>query len=169
MARAFIALGSNIEPEANLPRAVGALRALGRIAAVSRVYRNPAIGAAPAPDFLNAAVLLETGLEPVELRAALRELEAEAGRVRGSDRYAPRTLDLDLVLYDDRVIEVEGLRVPDPDLLTRAHLAVTAAELDPDFPHPETAEPLAEIAARLRAGADLRPSPEVEARLREER
>ena len=166
MARAFIALGSNIEPEANLPRAVGALRALGRVAAVSRVYRNAAIGAAPAPEFLNAAVLLETGLEPLELRAALRRLEAEAGRVRGPDRYAPRTLDLDLVLYDDRVIEQAGLRIPDPDLLTRAHLAVTAAELDPGFVHPQTGETLGEIAGRLRSGADLRPCPEVEARLR---
>ena len=158
---AFIALGSNLAPEANLPRAAARLAGVGFVRAVSMVYQNPAIGPAPAPDFLNAAMLIETEMGAVEIRERLRRIETELGRIRTADKCAPRVIDLDLCLLGAVISEAPELRLPDPDLLTRPHLAVTLAELAPEFPHPVTGEPLGAIAARLRLGADLRPRPDV--------
>lgn len=162
---AFLALGSNIDPEDNLPRAVQRLAEIGTVCAVSMVYQNPAIGPAPAPDFLNAAVLVETGLSASEIRLRLRQIETELGRVRTADKYAPRPIDLDLCLLGSQIIESPELTLPDPDLLTRPHLAITLAELAPDFVHPATGEPLTGIAARLRPAAELRACPDVARRL----
>ena len=153
--QAFIALGSNIDPEKNLPLAIARLEILGKLAAVSNVYQNPALGPSPQPDFLNAAALIESELPPLEIRSLLRSIEAELGRKRSKDKYAPRTIDLDLCLLGKMTLDTPELTLPDPDLLSRAHLAVTMAELAPDFPHPITQEPLHEIAARLRCGAKL--------------
>jgi 2-amino-4-hydroxy-6-hydroxymethyldihydropteridine diphosphokinase len=151
---AIVALGSNIEPERHLPAAVAALRALGA-KAVSSVYQSPARGGRPQPDFLNAAVLLETQLEPAALKSALRGLEADLGRVRTDDKYAERTIDLDLLLLGDRSSVLDDLILPDPDLLTMPHLAIPAAEVAPTAIHPESGETLQAIAERLRPEADL--------------
>lgn len=125
------------------------------------MYTSPAFGPPGQPDFLNAAALVETELPPLAVRDRLREIESALGRVRTSDRYAPRPIDLDLILFDDLVIDTPPLRLPDPDLLERAYLAVTAAELDPTLPHPETGEPLGALAGRLAARAALTPRPDV--------
>ncbi len=158
---AFVSLGSNIEPERNLPAALARLREIGRLRAVSAVYQTPAVGPRPAPDFLNAAVFIETELPPEEIRLRLRQIESDLGRVRSGDRYAPRTIDLDLCLLGRRVVDTPTLRLPDPDILTRPYLALTLAELAPDFPYPETGETLGAIAARKRAGAPITARPEV--------
>ena len=163
---AFIALGSNVEPEVNLPRAARRLAEIGALRAVSMVYQNPAIGPSPAPDFLNAAALVETDLAAEEIRERLREIESDLGRVRTSDNYAPRVIDLDLCLLGSQVMETPELRLPDPDVLARAHLAVTLAELAPDFPHPVAGEPLGAIADRLRPAGNLQPRPDVARRMR---
>ena len=163
--RAFISLGSNIDPEKYLPLAVKRLEELGPLIGVSMVYQNPAIGPSPAPIFLNAAALVETDLTAGEIRDRLRRIEADLGRIRTADKYAPRVIDLDLCLLGSQVVETPELKLPDPDVLTRPHLAVTLAELAPDFPHPVTGEPLGAIAERLRPGADFRPRPDVAARL----
>lgn len=152
---AFISLGSNIEPETFLPRTVKQLDALGRVVAVSRVYQSAAIAPDPQPDFLNAAALLRTAAEPLEMRAALRNIEAALGRIRGTDKNAPRTIDLDLCLYADRILRTPELVLPAPEILERAYLAVTLAELAPDFRHPVTGETLRAIADRLRPSARL--------------
>jgi 2-amino-4-hydroxy-6-hydroxymethyldihydropteridine diphosphokinase len=164
--RAFISLGSNIEPERNLPLAAARLLPLGARPAASSVFQNPAIGPSRAPDFLNAVVALDTDLRAPSLRARLRELEAALGRMRTEDRYAPRTIDLDLILLGAEVSAAPGAPLPDPDLLTRAHLAVPMAELAPDMPHPVTGESMEAIAARLRVGAALRLRRDVTAALR---
>ena len=158
---AFIALGSNVEPEANLPRAARLLAEIGALRAVSMAYQNPAIGPSPAPDFLNAAVLVETNLTAEDIRERLREIESDLGRVRTSDKYAPRVIDLDLCLLGSQVVETPELRLPDPDVLARAHLAIPLAELDPDFLYPTTGEPLRTIASRLATTAQLTPRPDI--------
>jgi len=163
--RAFISLGSNIDPEKYLPLAVKRLEELGPLIGVSMVYQNPAIGGLPQPDFLNAAALIETNLTAEDIHARLREIESDLGRVRTSDKYAPRTIDLDLCLLGSQVVETPELRLPDPDVLTRPHLAITLAELASDFPHPVAGEPLAAIAKRLLPGANLRPRPDVARRM----
>ncbi len=158
---AFIALGSNIDPETNLPLASMRLSELGKSIAASTVYQNPAIADKPQPDYLNAAVLIQTTLDPLAIRDKLREIEADLGRVRTEDKFAPRTIDLDLCLLGDRVLDHKLLSLPDPDLLTRAHLATTLAELQPDFPHPITGDSLEEIANKLQKDTQLKPRSDV--------
>lgn len=150
----IVAFGSNIEPELNLPEAVRRLRGKIEVEAASHIFLSPAVGSPGAPDFHNAAALVSTELSPIALKLEiLRPLEAEMGRRRGADKNAPRTLDLDLVLFGTLILEdaVSGLRLPDPDLLTQAYVAVPAAELAPDFRHPVTGERLLAIARRLEA------------------
>ncbi len=152
---AFISLGSNIEPEAHLPRALTRLRQLGRLLACSGVYQNPAIAKEPQPDYLNAAVLIETELSPLKIRERLREIEAQLGRVRTKDKNAPRTIDLDLCLYGDLQMESPELSLPDPDILRRPHLAKTMADLHPSMNYPGTSDTLAQIADALHPGSQL--------------
>jgi len=159
---AFIALGSNIQPEHHLPAAISQLQSVGRMQAVSRAYQSKPVGGKRQPDFLNAAVLMSVTEEPAKVRALLREIETALGRVRTEDKYASRTIDLDLVLLGDRVDPEFPL--PDPDILTRGHLAVPLAELAPDFCHPITGEALGAIAARLRSDG-LQPHMNVSQRL----
>jgi 2-amino-4-hydroxy-6-hydroxymethyldihydropteridine diphosphokinase len=147
--KAFIELGSNIRPEDYLPRAVASLEAVGRILAISNAYQNPAISKEPQPDYINAAVMIETTLLPFELRDSLRSIEEQLERVRTEDKYAPRTIDLDIALYGDMIIDHPLLKVPDEHIFTRPHLALTLAECEPDYIHPQSGDTLREIADRF--------------------
>ncbi len=149
MARAVIAIGSNIRPEEHLPAAVTELSRAVRVLALSGVYETPPVGAPGTPAFLNMALLVETNLPAQRLReAVLRPIEERLGRVRTSDPNAPRTIDLDLVLYED-----EGrVRVLDEGLTRHAHVALPVAEVAPEWPVSEK-ETVREVAARLQAGA----------------
>lgn len=158
---AFVSIGSNIDPEINLPLAVEKLVVLGTLIKVSPVFQNPSIGSTPGPDFLNAAALVETSSSPVEIRTQLRKIEHELGRVRTTVRFAPRTMDLDLCLLGDLVLELPEFTLPDPELLDRPHLAIPMASLDPDFIHPITQERLSDIAKRLMPTAELTPRPDI--------
>jgi 2-amino-4-hydroxy-6-hydroxymethyldihydropteridine diphosphokinase len=149
----FVTLGSNIEPEKNLPEAVRLLAARVRLTRASRVYRSAPVGSTGQPDFLNAALLVETDLPPYNLKFnALRDVETQLGRVRSDDKFAARTIDLDLALYGDLVLDDPqgGLSLPDPDILMRAHIALPLADLAPGFVHPVSGETLGGIAARLK-------------------
>ena len=156
----LIALGSNIEPEENLPRAVELLALDIEIVAASAVYACPPIGAPGTPEFLNAVLSVRTRRGPRGLKfAILRAVESRLGRRRGSDRNAPRTIDLDLVLFGDRVEMASDLVLPDPALLTEAHVAVPAADVAGDVLHPEAHVTISQIASgiesRLSARADV--------------
>lgn len=155
--RAYLLLGSNIDPERHLPAACRLLAAQGTILRCSRVWESPPADGSRQPNYLNAAVLLETAHTAFELRRqVLPALETALGRVRDPvDRYAPRTIDVDLALFNHDVITVDGARIPDPDILRRAFVAVPLAELDPDYVHPETGVTLAAIADQLQAAAVL--------------
>jgi 2-amino-4-hydroxy-6-hydroxymethyldihydropteridine diphosphokinase len=117
--RAAIALGSNLDdPESHVLRAFDDLAALAqtKVLARSRLYRTAPVGYADQPDFVNACALVETSLAPRALLDGLLAIEARHGRVRGIPN-GPRTLDLDIVLYGDRVVDEPGLCIPHP----RAH------------------------------------------------
>lgn len=144
---AFIALGSNVRPEENLPRAAQALQQLGQARSVSKVYESEAVGLAGQPRFLNAVVRIDLDLDADLLRKRLREIEEEIGRVRTPDKYAPRPIDLDLVALDSFL---------DPEVGSRAYLAVTLAEVAPDLTLGDSDETVAERAARLRVTARLK-------------
>ena len=149
----LITLGSNINRKKNIEEALARLEQQPdlKILAVSPVYVTQAIGAdgraAAQPAFSNAAICIETGLDPLALRNRLRTLEAEMGRVRTADKFAPRPIDLDIAFYGDRVLEVAGRVIPDPDVLRFAHVAVPLADVAGDWVHPQTGQTLAVIAA----------------------
>ncbi len=150
MSRAFVLLGSNIDKERNLAAAVQLLRQMSQVLSVSPVYETLPVGLQDQPNFLNAAVLLETDLEPTIFRSeVLAVVERKLGRQRAADKNAPRTIDLDLILYDDLILEWDGRQLPDPDLARFLHVARPVADLDAKLLHPVTGEPLRRLAARL--------------------
>ena len=114
--RAYLSLGSNVEPGQHLRAAIDALRVRFGHVVVSPVYRTPAVGF-DGPDFLNAAAIIDSDLEPQPLNDWLHALEDAHGRDRSGPRFSDRTLDIDIVLFDDRVLEGTGnLRIPRPEL-----------------------------------------------------
>jgi 2-amino-4-hydroxy-6-hydroxymethyldihydropteridine diphosphokinase len=149
--RAYLTLGANIEPARHLREAVQRLAGLGTVVAVSPVYRTAPVGTPDQPDFLNAAALLETRRTPDALKQQLLALEAALGRERTADPNAPRTIDVDLALFDRRVTATETLRLPHPDIRQHAHAAVPLADLAPRYHHPETDDTLSDIAAAMSA------------------
>lgn len=140
--RVYLSLGSNIAPEANLPRAITMLGGYGQVEAVSSVWESRAVGS-KGPNFLNASVLLLTQIEPAQLRDSLaRRIEADLGRVRTADKNAPRPIDVDVMMVDG-----------EPDNLDRwdaAFVLLPIAELLPDTPHPITHERLRDAAEKAR-------------------
>jgi len=154
MNRAFISLGSNIDKEANMPAAVRMLQELCFLVAISTVYETLPMGLPDQPNFFNLAVLVETTLQPGELKSQVLDyIEETLERVRMPDRNAPRTIDVDLTLFNEEVLDYNGHHIPDPDLLRFAHVAVPIADIAPALHHPETGEQMASIAARLSARA----------------
>jgi len=145
VARAYLSLGSNIDPARNLCAAVEALRERFGAVALSPVYRSPAVGFDGA-DFLNAAAAIDSDLTPAALAGWLREQEARQGRRRGEARYASRPIDLDLLLYGDEVSEMPPL--PRPELATDAFVLRPMADLAPTLRHPLLGLDLAALWAR---------------------
>jgi len=131
---AFIALGANVQrPEEQVSSAFEALAMLPRtrLAAVSSLYRSAPVGYLEQPDFVNAVAKIDTALEPRALLEALLDIEQRYGRVRDFPN-APRTLDLDILLYGDTKLREAGLSIPHPRLHERAFVLVPLAELAPD-------------------------------------
>jgi 2-amino-4-hydroxy-6-hydroxymethyldihydropteridine diphosphokinase len=135
---AFVALGANIgDPVSTLRNALEALTKIegARRVAASSLYRTAPVGLINQPDFINAVARLETTLPAPALLAALFRIEADFGRIRG-DRNGPRSLDLDLLLYDDLVVDTPELTLPHPRLHLRAFVLVPLAEIAPDLAIP---------------------------------
>lgn len=168
MARAFVAVGSNINPARNVRAAIRALAVRLRVVAISTVYRTEPEGRPGQPPFYNCVIEINTGLSPQRLKfQILRGIEAARGRQRTADKDAPRIIDLDLLLYDDLVLNTGGLVLPDPDIARRPFLAVPLSELSPGLVLPGTLAPVAELAARL-PSSGMRPRKAFTARLRRE-
>ena len=142
MPRAFVGLGANLgDPRAQIGAALEALHRIPatRLIGQSSLYRSAPLGYAGQPDFLNAVAQIQTELVPRKLLDALLAIERSLGRSR-SFANAPRTLDLDLLLYDRRVIDEPGLQVPHPRMHTRAFVLAPLAELDPGIAIPGQGE-----------------------------
>jgi 2-amino-4-hydroxy-6-hydroxymethyldihydropteridine diphosphokinase len=134
--RAYVALGGNLGVVADTFAAalaeIGALPGT-RVAARSSLYRNPPLGDVPQPDYLNAVAAIDTTLAPADLLQALLAIERRHGRTRDAAApWGPRTLDLDLVLHGELVLDAPGLRVPHPRLHERAFVLLPLAEIAPD-------------------------------------
>lgn len=144
MSRAYLSLGSNLRPERHLRSAIAALRARFGAIVVSPVYRTRAVGFEGA-DFLNAAAVIETGLEPQALNDWLHALEDAHGRDRSGPRYGDRSLDIDIVLFDDRALDGPGhLRIPRPEL-QHAFVLKPLADIAPQVVVPGTGRTLAQL------------------------
>ena len=134
MSLAYVALGANLDdPLTQVQHAIEALRALphSRLLAVSSLYRTAPVGIHGQPDFINAVASLETTLEPLALLDVLLGVESAFGRRRDYP-LAPRTLDLDLLLYDDQRIDTAKLALPHPRMHLRAFVLAPLAEIAPD-------------------------------------
>ena len=139
---AFLGLGSNLAPRReHLGHALRRLRDFGELVGVSGVYETDPVGYEDQPRFLNLVARLRTRLGPRELLDGVRAIETERGRAR-TFRNAPRTLDIDILLYGDEVVEREGLTIPHPRMDTRAFVLVPLLELDPARADPRTGTPL---------------------------
>jgi 2-amino-4-hydroxy-6-hydroxymethyldihydropteridine diphosphokinase len=140
--KAYLSLGSNIEPELNIPKAIRLLREYGKVEALSTVWESHAVGS-DGPNFLNVCLLFVTDHQPYELKEQIiRPIEAELGRIRFADKNAPRTIDIDIVLFDENPLNVEFWEY--------AFVIVPLAELIPDFIHPTRGETLARVAKQVR-------------------
>ena len=144
MGRACLSLGSNINAEANLRSAVAALRARFGEIALSAAYVFPAVGF-DGVDFLNAAAVIDSDLDPLALNDWLHALEDAHGRDRGGPRFGDRTLDIDIVFYDDLVREWPGqLQLP-RDELRHAFVLMPLAEIAPDWVEPRSGKALQDL------------------------
>lgn len=146
---AYIGLGSNLDnPRQQVERALAALTQIGatHLLAASPLYRTRAIGPGQQPDFINGVAKIATTLAPHDLLDALQAIEQAHQRVR-TLRWGPRTLDLDLLLYGDEVIDSERLQVPHPQLTRRNFVLCPLADLEPELTLP-SGEALASLLAR---------------------
>ncbi len=153
---AYIALGANIgDPRRQLADARNAIAALPgtRLSASSALYRTPPVGPVAQPDFLNAAVAVETSLAPRVLLQHLHAIERAAGRIRG-ERWGPRTLDLDLLLHEGHRSDTPDLQLPHPRLWARAFVLLPLADIAPQLRTP-SGDTLDTLLGRLdRAGIE---------------
>jgi 2-amino-4-hydroxy-6-hydroxymethyldihydropteridine diphosphokinase len=141
----YIALGANLgDRRANLAEALRRLEPDIHVEAVSALYESPPQPPAPPPAYLNAACRVTTRLEPRDLLVYLKRIEREMGR-ETTERWAPRPIDLDIALYDDRIVDEPGLTIPHPRLAERAFVLRPLLDLDPNLTHPATGERLAEL------------------------
>lgn len=149
MARAYLGLGGNVgDTREYFRRAIEKLSALGTVAAVSSFYETEPWGGVAQANFLNAAVALDTELSPEALLTAIKKIEQELGRTP-RERWGPREIDIDILLYGDTILKTDALTVPHPRLPERAFALRPLADIAPNVMHPvlkrTTAELLADV------------------------
>ncbi len=140
----YVAAGSNVAPIANLRRALDVLERHFAPLTVSRAYANAAVGF-DGDDFINLVVGFRTGLKVLQVIERLHEAEAACGRARLAPKWAPRSMDLDILLFGDTVCIEPGLTLPRPDLLRRPYMLGPAAEIAPAVLHPIERRTLGEL------------------------
>jgi 2-amino-4-hydroxy-6-hydroxymethyldihydropteridine diphosphokinase len=151
--QAYLSLGSNIQPEVNLIRAIELLASYGQVERISQAWESESVGA-EGPNYLNACVLLSTPYRRTELKEqALLPIEKTLGRRRTANRFAPRTIDIDIIVFD-------GISCDDK-YWTQAFVVVPFAEICPDFQNPLLQESILETARRLRQQVWMEARPEV--------
>ena len=156
--RYFIGLGANLGDRlTNLREAARRLEALGTILGRSRVFASAAVGGPPQPPYMNAAVLLDCPLQPLELLAKAQEIEDALGRDRTNEvRWGPRTLDIDILMCGARgetIVDEPTLRVPHPRMKERGFALAPLLDLDATLIHPDLARPLKALVAAALADA----------------
>lgn len=166
MSRVFISVGSNVDPDRSVTSGLRLVADEVGLRSVSTFYRTPALGRPRDPPFVNGVIEVGDAQGPLELKASLQRIEHSLGRAHSSDRYAPRALDLDLLLHGDQILSLDALRLPHPDIRDRAFVAIALLELAPDLILPDSGvslrsvvdalppypmEPLRDLTRRLQA------------------
>jgi len=162
MNTAYILMGSNHQPALNLQLALDRLRSMVELLKVSPVYESAPVGNPGSPHYLNAAVMLRTDFDAATLkRDVLRPVEFGLGRRRGAG-IRQVAIDLDIVLFNADCFTLGKRDIPDPDILTRAYVALPLAEIAPTYLHPIKKQPLQELAQPFRSAADIHPRQDIE-------
>ena len=150
MVRAYIEVGSNINPAENVRNAIRLLSKEVHILEISTIYQTQPEGGLKQPPYYNCVVAIETKASPEELKnRVLRKIERDLGRKRSRDEYASRTIDLDLILYDDLVLKNDDFILPDPKIAKRPYLAIPLSELEPELILPGSGLSINKIASNL--------------------
>ena len=147
----YISLGSNVEREHNLSKALGILKARFGSLDCSSVYESEAVGFVGEP-FLNLVTRFAVACDVYEVSHVLKSIEAQCGRLRGGPRFSPRTLDLDLLLFGESVIREHGLQVPREEITTHAFVLKPLAEVAGDMMHPTLGKTFRELWAAFDGG-----------------
>ncbi|MEQ9619366.1 MAG: 2-amino-4-hydroxy-6-hydroxymethyldihydropteridine diphosphokinase [Deltaproteobacteria bacterium] len=156
MARVFLGLGSNLgNRKENLREAVQMMSAFTEIVMVSSAYETEPVGNEEQPDFLNCAVEIKTSLPPRKLLAELKAVEDKLGRVR-KEKWGPRTIDIDIIFYDNLVIDSDELNIPHPGSHLRRFVLEPLSEISPDFIHPALDVPLSQLLDKLEDSKSVR-------------
>ena len=136
--KALLGLGSNVKPEKYIPLAVEQLKRHLDVLAVSDFYRSPPVGGEGTAEFINGCILIETSLPPRVLKYdVLRMIESRLDRLRiPDDKNAPRTIDIDILLYGDAIFREQGIEIPNPELLTRNFLLIPAQQIAGEMIYP---------------------------------
>jgi 2-amino-4-hydroxy-6-hydroxymethyldihydropteridine diphosphokinase len=151
---AYIALGSNLgDRELNLLRAIAEIGKLpdAKIKAVSGFYDTQPVGPAGQDNFLNCALLLETSLTPHQLLAELQLIETDVFKRKRTVRWGPRTMDLDILFFDDLIIAEDALTIPHPRLHERRFVLAPLAEIAPGLVHPQSGKTIAKLLRGLKS------------------
>jgi 2-amino-4-hydroxy-6-hydroxymethyldihydropteridine diphosphokinase len=144
MSIVYLGLGSNVNARANIASGITALRQALQSVELSPVYEAPAVGF-EGDDFINLVARAETVMSPLELKRFLHELEDRHGRDRSGPKFSDRTLDIDILLYDDLWLQSPELEIPRDEILTAAHVLRPLADLAPDLMHPVRRQRIAEL------------------------
>lgn len=148
----YVAVGGNVEPLKYLDRALGLIEDAFGALRISPAYRNKAVGF-EGEDFVNLVVGFTTSLSPAQVRERLQAIEAQCDRPPSALKWAPRTMDLDILLYGELLSDEPGLKLPRPDLVRRAYMLKPMVDLAPDLPHPTLHQTMRDLWAQLDDGA----------------
>jgi 2-amino-4-hydroxy-6-hydroxymethyldihydropteridine diphosphokinase len=151
-ARAYVSLGSNVDREARIRLAVAALREQFGEIELSPVYDSAAVGF-DGSNFLNLVAGIDTGLEVEAVAAIFRTIEDQLGRDRSLPKFASRPIDLDILTYDDLILDVPGIRIPRPEILENAFVLKPLQDIAAQQIHPETGESYAKLWQRMAPNA----------------
>ncbi len=144
MPTVYLGLGSNIDARRNIRVAIEWLQEHFIDAAFSPVYKSPAVGF-DGEDFLNLVARVQTHIEPLSLKHILNEFEDGHGRMRNTPKFSDRTVDIDILLYDDLLLSGPELQLPRPEITHFAHVLKPLADLAPDLLHPENDQSIADL------------------------
>lgn len=148
--KVYIGVGSNLEPEKNIERAFYYLKEKVKITGISDFYETAPVGRQDQPHYINGVWEIETDIPPRQLKyTILRNIEEKVGRIRTEDKFISRVIDLDILIYGDKIIHEADFKIPDPDIYTREFVAVPLKELNPHLRIPGGDDRIDEISCRF--------------------